>query len=79
MGSQELRTLESLQALQVNLDSSIYGSFAEIGAGQEAPEGALHEPYSKLPKVDNVGDYYTGSSGGYYELRLQVTYWRFRL
>ena len=27
------------QALQVNLDSSIYGSFAEIGAGQEASCG----------------------------------------
>lgn len=26
----------SAQALQVNLDSTIYGSFAEIGAGQEA-------------------------------------------
>ncbi len=64
------------KALQINLDSSFYGTFAEIGGGQEVARQFFLAGGASGTVAKTISAYDKSFSDAYYNQGNQGRYWR---
>src|ERR1700684_2444221 len=64
MNGEKMNTDE--KPLQINMDAKKYGTFAEIGAGQEVARRFFHVGGAAGPVAKNISAYYRGVSDAIY-------------